>query len=365
MADQPITGTAVFQQRHLVVGSRRCTTWKETPIKHKIKSLAAAALAATAMAGAPVAAATTDVYVLPGTAGYWPFIPATPFSVNGPENPFIDANFYTCGGGCSVTVVPYPRTVGPLFGPNAPTGNQSIAIGVNLTRQGIEANQGTNAVVAGLSLGSLTTDAVQHYYDTHPQGAPPPSQLTFVVSGDLSRPTPVSDGILSYVPAGITAPYPFGFTVARPDADSPYNTTVIVGEYDGWADFPDRPWNLLADANAIAGIQYVHSPSSLSTKPAQPSAAVTDAAGGTTTTYVVPTPELPLLDPLNGKVPQPVINKLNTTLKPIVDRGYSRNDTTNGSKAPFLQPTNGLPKLVVQKPTLPKLPKPFRARGKK
>ena len=68
--------------------------------------------------------------------------------------------------------------------------------------------------------------------------------------------------------------------------------------------------------------------------------------GATTTTYLVRDPELPMLKPLDGVLPQPVINQANAVLKPIVDRGYSRNDAANGNRMPYLQPTDGLPRLV-------------------
>jgi hypothetical protein len=42
-----------------------------------------------------------------------------------------------------------------------------------------------------------------------------------------------------------------------------------------------------------------------------------------------------------------VIAAANSVLKPIVDRGYSRYDTVTGNHTPYLQPTDGLPKLVM------------------
>jgi PE-PPE domain len=38
----------------------------------------------------------------------------------------------------------------------------------------------------------------------------------------------------------------------------PYHTDVYTQEYDGFADFPKYPADVLADANAIAGILYEH-----------------------------------------------------------------------------------------------------------
>jgi hypothetical protein len=318
-----------------------------------IKRAVGALAAASAVGLAAPAFAQTDVLVLPGAAGTWPFLPQSAFGIGGAHNPYIDANYYSCASGCSVSLIPYPRTVGPLFGPNASSGNATIATGVSLTEASIKNAADDPVVVAGLSLGSVTAGALQHDYDTHPVGAPPPNQVTFIVSGDPTRVTPQTMGVATYLPAGTTIPV-FGYTVTRPDSNSPYNTIVVVGEYDGWADFPDRPWNLLADANALAGITYVHSNSSLSNPdgvPPQNITVVTNPTGATTTTYLVPTPTLPLLQPLvQLGVPAAIVGILNTALKPAVDTGYSRNDAATGVHAPYLQPTNGLPTLVIPIP---------------
>jgi len=59
------------------------------------------------------------------------------------------------------------------------------------------------------------------------------------------------------------------------------------------------PWGVLADVNALAGAQYLHWPTEL-VAPSQGGevSSVAYALGGTTTTYMVPTPPLPLLMPL-------------------------------------------------------------------
>jgi hypothetical protein len=107
-------------------------------------------------------------------------------------------------------------------------------------------------------------------------------------------------------------------------------------EYDGWADFPDRPWNLLSAFNAIAGSGVIPGfPSEhnatittdLSQVPDSNITTTTNSAGGTTKTYLVPTPDLPMLRPLRDLgFPAAIVDALNALLKPIVDAGYSRND---------------------------------------
>ena len=52
-----------------------------------------------------------------------------------------------------------------------------------------------------------------------------------------------------------------------------------------------------------------------------------NALGGVTTTYVVPTADLPMLRPLKALgVPQETIDALETVLRPIIDSAYVRND---------------------------------------
>ena len=125
------------------------------------------------------------------------------------------------------------------------------------------------------------------------------------MSGDPSRVTPFSAGIGSFLPEGFRIPL-LGWTVTRPEANSSYDTVVVVGEYDITADFPDRPWNVLALANSVFGFEYSHSPSALSSPTAVPEENIrvtTNDKGATTTTYLVPRPALPLLRPFDGVLP--------------------------------------------------------------
>ncbi len=167
------------------------------------------------------------------------------------------------------------------------------------------------------------------------------------MSGDPSRVTPFSTGIGSFLPEGFRIPL-LGWTVTRPEANSNYDTVVVVGEYDVTADFPDRPWNVLALVNSLFGFQSSHGPSALSSPTEVPEENIRETENdkdATTTTYLVPQPTLPMLRPFSRVAPR-VVNAANNILKPIVDRGYSRNDAQNGNQMPYLQPTDGLPRLV-------------------
>ena len=58
----------------------------------------------------------------------------------------------------------------------------------------------------------------------------------------------------------------------------------------------------------------------------------TNDKSATTTTYFVPQPTLPILRPFSRVAPR-VVNAADNILKPIVDRGYPRNDVKNGNLA--------------------------------
>jgi hypothetical protein len=159
---------------------------------------------------------------------------------------------------------------------------------------------------------------------------PSPQDISFVIIGDGER------GLIPALVPLIGVDIPLINYRAKPIPVTPYDAIVVKGEYDGLADWPDRPWNLLAVANAwlgspgVEGFGEIHWDSifaNLDTLPAKNVTIEVNTAGGTTTTYLVPTAELPMLYPLHAMgVPQEAITVLNAVLKPIVDAGYSRND---------------------------------------
>ncbi|TGD85556.1 PE-PPE domain-containing protein [Mycolicibacterium sp. CH28] len=218
----------------------------------------------------------------------------------------------------------WPAQTWPESGWDSLTLGQSIAVGVANLDDAIHSTPGPK-VAAGISGSSQIIDEEMRRLANDPK-APPPGELSFVVIGDANRGMLRSwEGHyfpgLDYVP---TVPV------------TPYDVTVVAGEYDGFGDWPDRPWNLLADLNAFAGTgtipgftseHYQSIWADLSKVPAKNITTTTNSKGGTTTTYIVPTDELPLLGPLHDYgVPDKTIAALNRFLKPIVDAGYTRND---------------------------------------
>lgn len=224
--------------------------------------------------------------------------------------------------GSTAQVVNYPASIGLLSGSlAAPGADDAIAMGrVSLHDQIMNAvanGNGDQVVVAGLSEGTMVIYRELAYLATD-SAAPPAGAVMFVTfsSPELG----LAD---TYLPVGFTAPL-INYTV-RDLPDSQYDLNVVFGQYDAWANPPDRPWNLVAVANALFGALYYHNPPAI----AIPSDAVvvshkTSDLGGTTTTYMIPSPTLPLLRPLQQLgVPEPIVSALNSRLKPIVDAGYS------------------------------------------
>jgi PE-PPE domain len=251
--------------------------------------------------------------------------------------PQIGANWLP---GTSPVVVDYPATAGPLWGRDAPTADQSTATGqANLHAAIMTATaNGEPVVVAGLSEGTIVIDRELAYLATD-ASAPPANQLTFVLFASPSR------GVASLLAPGTYIPV-LGYTT-RSIPQSQYNTDVVFAEFDGWADFPDRPWYLIADANAIMGAGYLHTPTALADRSrAVVVSSTTNSKGGTTTTYMTPTQRLPLTDPLRrAGVPTSVTDKIDEVLRPVVDAGYSRNDT-----GPIPAPYLSQGRLVVPSP---------------
>jgi hypothetical protein len=222
------------------------------------------------------------------------------------------------------TTVPveWPAQVWPLTGLTSLTMGQSVAVGIEQLEEAIDESSGPT-VVLGISQGSLVVDAVQRRLATNGTN----SELTFVTIADMNR----GNGIFTHL-RGVYIPI-LDYT-PQPEPVTPYDTIVVAKEYDGWADFPDRPWNLVATMNAIAGsgivpgFTGVHDATVSANLSQVPPTTTVNSLGGTTTSYLVPTRDLPLLQPLRDwGVPKPLVDTVNHLLKPVVDAGYSRNDS--------------------------------------
>ena len=148
-----------------------------------------------------------------------------------------------------------------------------------------------------------------------------PGQVSFVLTGDPLNP---NGGLLSRFPGANAPSVGLTFGGATPSNDFP--TTIWTLEYDGFADFPQYPIDFLADLNAVLGISFVHGTYPTLT-PTQLASAVTLSQSGApsmTTYMMIPTQNLPLLDPVRAipVIGTPIADLLQPDLRYLVNWGY-------------------------------------------
>lgn len=212
--------------------------------------------------------------------------------------------------------IPWPQQARPYTGKNHLTLSQSIGTGADNLDAAIKSSlqqlgPGEHITVVGLSAGALVVDEEIRRLLANPN-APDKNKLNFVVVADASR--------IQFNKNRYDKTLNYTYT---PPPPSKYNTKVVTAEYDGYADFPDRPTNVLAVANAIAGANIVHIPSmltNLATVPAANVTTTTNSLGGVTTSYLIPTPTLPLV------VVNPKLKAQEAQLRKTIDAAYIRND---------------------------------------
>lgn len=199
---------------------------------------------------------------------------------------------------------------------------------------------GDGDVIFGFSQGAVVASQYK--------GAHSDPDVTYVLVENPSRP---NGGVMSRF-EGLTIPIlDITFSGPTPETDSP--TVDVARQYDGWADFPTYPLNVLATANAVMGIIYVHGNTQtvddLNTQLADietdPTAPDYDPMyyqkHGNTEYYLIPTERLPLLMPLEGIVPDPILDAADAPLRNIIEKGYDRSDYSEPTKAklfPSLKP---------------------------
>ena len=175
---------------------------------------------------------------------------------------------------------------------------------------------GEPIIVSGYSQGGQVAQQwlIQHLDDPN---APSPQDLTFVLFGNSTR---LYGGSLVYFGGqfgGLGDVWP----------TSPYSVIDVARQYEYSADMPDNifsPFYGLAFANALAGGWYLHDYVSVE----QPSA-INDPANtvwkvGNITYVLIPTENLPLLDPLRQFGLTALADALNAPLKALIDTAYNR-----------------------------------------
>ncbi len=205
---------------------------------------------------------------------------------------------------------------------------QGLTTGVANLDQGIaqQLTQG-DVVVFGYSQSSSVATQELVNLDALPAGQQPnPADLQFVLVEDINNP---NGGIFERFPSAIPS-----LNFPATPADTPYPTDIYTIEYSGVSDFPQYSSNLLADANAAAGYVFLHpfllpdypttfSPSELAGAVPEP---VSSGYDGATEYFMIPTQNLPLLDPLRAipVVGPPLADLVQPDLRVLVDMGYDR-----------------------------------------
>lgn len=167
----------------------------------------------------------------------------------------------------------------------------------------------------------------------------PSDDVRFVLIGDPDNP----DGGMEIVTSNLSPEY-LAANVATPNDLFP--TDVYTHEYDGVADSPKYPVDLLSDLNAALGFIYEHG-TYLSLTPEQISDAIqlpTTAADTMVNYYIIPAESLPLLDPLRllPIIGQPLYDLLEPDTQILVNLGYGSIDQGWASGDADLVSTSGL-----------------------
>lgn len=238
------------------------------------------------------------------------------------------------------------------YSQNALDSDRAIADGVVQATAAVRQNSGP-VVVIGESMGSMVAWRVATELAEGSDASAREDVRVVLIA-------PPEVGVAEYFRQGTHIPL-LDYRVTR-IARSPYDTTVVIGEYDGWADPPDRPWNLLASANALAGVFVIHGPPIFTTDvsgltPVDYVAG--DSQYGSVTTYLVPTPHLPLTQVFRDiGVRDEIVDRADQVLRPLIDAAYVRHDQP-GDTRPYLYdgairrtvPTRELPRAL--RPAIP------------
>ena len=216
----------------------------------------------------------------------------------------------------------YPGTLGLIDGLGAPTGDQSVADG----QKGIAARLPDPSSSDTVTVVAFSEGAVAASHEISALG--PSDNVNFVLAGNPERP---NGGILARFPAGTYIPI-LGITGGNATSATGAPVVMVTQQYDGIADAPAYPLNLVADANAVLGAYYLHGAGTYDSVGAysnvNPNADgnIITTSGKMTDILVPAAPgALPLFIPLaQAGVPQPILVALDPAVRAIIETGYNR-----------------------------------------
>ena len=275
-----------------------------------------------------------------------------------PFNPACDAN-------CDLVGIDYPAQFWPIPLPGwggLKGAKWNVSTGKGLTNLNstlldtLKADPTDNVTIFGYSQGgNIVTREKSLLKNLDPTTK---AQLSFVVIGDTNRPNGGLFERLAFLGTVPILDATFGLPAPT---DTGIDTTDIAFEYDGVADFPIYPLNLLATLNAIAGFWYVHGTYLAPNENSDPGELPDDYTPeeladqlditknpdnfshyGDTTYVTIPTRTLPIVRPLlefggftgTTFIIKPIVDLISPALRVLIDSGYDRT-LSFGVPAPF------------------------------
>ena len=203
----------------------------------------------------------------------------------------------------------------PIYG--LMSGYSSVAEGVAILDDAITRSYaGDNLVIFGVSQSAMIASLEEQQL-----AANPPAYLGELHFALLAGPDNPMGGLFERF-AGLDNPL-VNYDLYPPAPTDLFPTDIFTGEYDGVSDFPEDPSNLLAVANAIAGMAYVHlNYANITVEQAQSAELLGHT--GQTDFYMIPTTVLPILQPLydSGESGKVMADFLQPELQVIVNLGY-------------------------------------------
>ncbi len=202
------------------------------------------------------------------------------------------------------------------------TPNQSVNAGVANLEAAMAAHGNDNLVIYGYSQSATIANIVKRRLAAKYPDETTAPDIDFVLGGDSNLP---NGGLHARFP-GLYIPI-LDWTFDGPElTDTPFTTTVITRKYDGLADFPLYPLNVITTLNALMGFVYLHTnpfdvslPTDPTTSPAY------QGTSGTTSYYLFETENLPLFEPLRDLgVPEALIDVVEPFFRFLVELGYDR-----------------------------------------
>ncbi|OBI84778.1 PE family protein [Mycobacterium asiaticum] len=204
---------------------------------------------------------------------------------------------------------------------------QGLQILDNSINSTLAAHAGDSVSVLGYSQSAIIASLEMRNLLGNPL-APAANQLGFTLLGDPMNP---NGGLLARFP-GLNLPsLGLDFYGATPP-NTQYATNIYTLQYDGFADFPRYPLNLLSDLNAFLGIQTIHGqypnldpahlPAGYNLVTLPGSNALTGQ--GETNYYMITHPNLPLTAPLRAipVIGNPLADLVEPDLRILVNLGY-------------------------------------------